>query len=129
MKLDKTQINALANKIAREINEIKTADYNKLVDAKVIELQDKLDHDFAVLEATLSKLPIKTDIRVMIESPAGSTSYNKGNRVSVHAARQFFTLKTLSTDQVREDLILETIEDHQTLESLINKIKNKYVTN
>jgi len=125
MKLDKTQINALANKIAREINEIKTADYNKLVDAKIIELQDKLDHDFIVLDAALSKLPIKTKVEVMIEYPSGYTNYSKGGKVSRYTAAQFFKLNQVSLDIIKEDLILETIEETD-INSLIIKIKNKY---
>ncbi len=125
MKLDKTQINALANKIAREINEERTTQYNKLVDAKIIELQDKLDHDFIVLDAALSKLPIKTKVEVMIEYPSGYTSYSKGNKVSRYTAQQFFKSSQVSLDIIKEDLILETIEETD-INSLITKIKNKY---
>lgn len=126
MKLDKTQINALAGKIARDINDERVLEYNKLVEAKIIELQDKLDHDFIVLDAALSKLPIKTEIKVIIEYPTGSTSYPKGSKISRYTAQPFFTLRQVLPERIREDLILETIEDHQTIETLINKIKSKY---
>jgi flagellar basal body P-ring protein FlgI len=127
MKLDKTQINALAAKIAREINEERTAQYNKLVDAKIIELQDKLDHDFIVLDAALSKLPIKTKVEVIIEYPNGSTYCSKGNKVSRYIAQQFFKSSAVLLDRIKEDLILETIGEHENLQSLITTIKQKYV--
>lgn len=129
MKLDNKQINAVATKLAREINESNSLILNEQINKKLIELQDKLDHDFIVIKAALSKLPIKVDIRVILEYPGGSTYFQEGQKVTKYQAEKFFKFVSPDINRIKEDIIIEQIEDHKSLESLINTIKNKYVTN
>lgn len=129
MKLDKTQINAIANRIAREINAVRQQQYNAALVEKMKELQNKIDHDFTVIKAALANFPIKTRIQVLIELPEDQYYVSEGRKITQHEASRFLTLDTVKVDIIKEDIIIEQIEDHQTLESLINTIKNKYVTN
>ena len=129
MKLDKTQISAIANRIAREINAVRQQQYNAALVEKMKELQNKIDHDFTVIKAALANFPIKTRIQVLIELPEDQYYVSEGHKITQHEASRFLTLDTVSADRIKEDIIIEQIEDHQTLESLINTIKNKYVAN
>lgn len=129
MKLDKTQISAIANRIAREINAVRQQQYNAALVEKMKELQNKIDHDFTVIKAALVNFPIKTRIQVLIDVPKDQYYVSEGHKITQYEASRFLTLDTVSADRIKEDIIIEQIEDHQTLESLINTIKNKYVTN
>ena len=129
MKLDKTQINAIANRIAREINAARQQQYNAALVEKMKELQNKIDHDFTVIKAALANFPIKTRIQVLIELPKDQHYVSEGHKITQYEASRFLTLDTVKVDIIKEDIIIEQIEDHQTLESLINTIKNKYVAN
>lgn len=129
MKLDKTQINAIANRIAREINAVRQQQYNAALVEKMKELQNKIDHDFTVIKAALEKLPIKTDIRVIIEYPGGNYYVSSGHKITKHEAQKHITVSYVDVNIIKEDIIIEQFEDHQSLESLINTIKNKYVAN
>lgn len=128
MKLDKTQINALAGKIAREINIIKQQEYDVIFRQKKQEMQSKVDADLTFVEALLSKSPVTVSYQV---HSFPKCMFGKDGKVSDYQVRDHFDIsnKSVTQEQIREDLILETIEDHQTLESLIQTIKNKYVTN
>lgn len=129
MKLDKTQINAIANRIAREINAARQQQYNDALAKKRQELQDKIDHDFTVIKAALANFPIKIRVQVLIEIPNDHYYVSEGHKITQYEASRFLTLDTVKVDIIKEDIIIEQIEDHQTLESLINTIKNKYVAN
>jgi len=128
MKLDKTQINALAGKIAREINIIKQQEYDSIFQQKKQEMQSKVDADLTFVEALLSKSPVYVAYQVY---SFPNCTFGKSGKVSDYQVQNHFGLinKAITQEQIREDLILETIEDYQTLDSLIQTIKNKYVTN
>ena len=125
MKLDKTQINALAGKIAREINVVKQQEYDIIFQQKKQEMQSKVDADLTFVEALLSKSPVYVAYQVY---SFPNCTFGKSGKVSDFQVRNHFNIssESVTQEQVREDLILETIEDHENLESLITTIKNKY---
>ena len=127
MKLDNKQINALASKIAREIFVIKQQEYNTLIESKKIEMQSKVDADLIFVEALLSKSPVAVTFEI---HSFPKMTFRKGSKVGDYQVREHFGIKLESPtqEQIKEDLILETIEETD-INSLINTIKNKYVTN
>lgn len=128
MKLNQTQISALASKITREINDERTAKHKIVLAEKIRELQMKFDADCDVVKATLSRVNLKVSFKIHVN---GTDTWGNMLEPGTKIKDSHITdcpLKLVTFDAIREDIILTTIEETD-INSLINTIKNKYVTN
>lgn len=128
MKLNQTQISALASKITREINDERTAKHKIVLAEKIRELQMKFDADCDVVKATLSRVSLLIRFQVSINGKDDHYSMLEPGTEIKEKHIKDCPLKLVTFDTIKEDIILTTIEETD-INSLINTIKNKYVTN
>lgn len=127
MNLQSQQVKALTNLLHDLINSDREQKYQVEFEQKKKELQQKFDADIQYVEACLSKCPFKVSFAIPIHSEA--IFYGKGWIVDDYNVKCVFPLP-LYVDKftIEQDIWLESIEA-TSLQSLINTIKNKYVTN
>ena len=127
MNLQEQQVKALTNLLHDLINSDREQKYQTEFEQKKKELQQKFDADIQYVEACLSKCPFKVSFGVPIYSEG--VFYGKGWIVDDYITKCIFP-SPLYVDKfsIEQDIWLESIEA-TNLQSLINTIKNKYVTN
>ena len=133
-KLSSTQINALSSKIYKEIkaeydvNRVNTTDALAFIDTLPVDIKEATE---SYLEA-LNQLETLQEAFQNILARQGVSYYNSNflnTRTNIKSAlAQYFNrhLKSLpGEDTIKQDIILATI-DHDSVEEIVNKIKEKY---
>jgi hypothetical protein len=131
MKLTNQEINALANKITREVNDSSQAKYKLKEDKIKQEIINKVMRDIADVEQCLA--PLSVTVNYAIESYPGIFFNSQDSSISQYsisriAATILSKKESVSQEQVKEDLIVAMIDSDSTLETLIQTLKAKYET-
>lgn len=129
MKLNNSEVNALASRISREINAVKKESYKVLFDKKKKELINKInaDIDYVIASIKTNQINFKIEVESFPKEMPGK--YFALDKHLYESDIKLFIdpLVLVDEQQIKEDLIIGQIEPNTTLDSLIQTIKNKYV--